>query len=173
MASILLPIEQRYRVANPRSRLNLGLAAAAFVLLIVVMMQSLSYRAGRLADLESAIAEVQGEARRVQNLREQVAETSEAASFLTRWRSQSPIAIAVLADVTTILPDDTFLDRLVIGQDAVLMQGKSANAQQLIEVVNNSEMFERAAFRGSTRTDQATGLEIFEVNTEISEKGTP
>jgi general secretion pathway protein L len=169
----ILPHEQRFRVINSRSRLNLGLAAAAMILLVVVMMQSLSFRANRVTDLETAIAEVQDEARRVQRLREQVKETSEAASFLTRWRSKSPMAIEILANVTEILPDDTFLDRLVIGQESVLMQGKSTNAQQLIEVVNNSELFYRAAFRGSTRLDAASGLEVFEVNAEVIARGEP
>ena len=103
----LLPPARRTAVVNPRTRLNYGLAAAALILLIAVMAQSLSLRAARVADLEAAIAEVQDEARRVQRLREQVVETSEAASFLTRKRAQSPMAIEVLADVTRTLPDDT------------------------------------------------------------------
>jgi general secretion pathway protein L len=143
------------------------------VLLIMVMAQSLQYRASRVNDLESAIAEVQDEAKRVQKLREQVEETSEAASFLTRRRAESPMAIELLAEVTKILPDDTYLDRLVISPDGVLMQGKSSNAQQLIEVVNKSEAFDDAAFRGSTRLDAASGLEIFEINTQVGSGGAP
>jgi len=164
----LLPPEKRLRVVNPRSRLNWGLAAAAAVLLLVLMVQSLNLRANRLNELETAIAEVQDEARRVRRLREQVEETSEAASFLTRRRAASPLAIELLADITRILPDDTYLDRLVISEESILIQGKSSNAQQLIEVVNKDESFDQAAFRGSTRLDAASGLEIFEVNAEIS-----
>jgi general secretion pathway protein L len=169
----LLPPEKRHRAVNPRTRLNLGLAAAALVLLVVVMVESLNFRAGRVRELEAAIAEVQDEAREVQHLREQVAETSEAASFLTRRRAASPMAIEVLADITTILPDDTYLDRLVINSGGILMQGKSRNAQQLIEVVNNSAVFEKAAFRGSTRLDAVSGLELFEVNAEVATGSAP
>lgn len=167
----LLPPEQRVVVVNPRTRLNYGLAAAALVLLIATMAGSLNLRAGRVAALEAAIAEVQDEARRVQRLREQVEETGEAASFLTRKRAQSPMAVEVLADVTRTLPDDTYLDRLVIGQGSVLMQGKSRNAQQLIEIVNKSELFDAAAFRGSTRLDASTSLEIFEIGASVSARG--
>ncbi len=164
----LLPPERRVSTANPRARLNYGLAAAALVLLILMMAQSLNLRAGRVAALEESIAEVQDEARRVQRLREQVEETSEAASFLTRKRAQSPMAVEVLADVTDILPDDTYLDRLVIGPEGVQMQGKSRNAQQLIEIVNKSDMLQDAAFRGSTRLDTATSLEVFEIGAVVS-----
>ncbi len=110
---------------------------------------------------------------RVQRLREQVAETSEASSFLTRRRAEAPLAVELLADVTKTLPDDTYLDRLVINQDGVAMQGKSHNAQQLIEVINKSEVFDKAEFRGSTRLDHASGLEIFEVNAQVSAQGAP
>ena len=87
---------------------------------------------------------------------------------MTRRRAASPLAIELLADITRILPDDTYLDRLVISEESILIQGKSSNAQQLIEVVNKDETFDQAAFRGSTRLDAASGLEIFEVNAEIS-----
>jgi general secretion pathway protein L len=83
------------------------------------------------------------------------------------------MAIEVLADLTKTLPDDTYLDHLVINQDSVLLQGKSRNSQQLIELVKQSELLEKAAFRGSTRLDAATGLEIFEVNAELSSRGNP
>lgn len=167
----LLPQENRWRVVNPKTRLNYGLAAAALVLLLLVMAESLNLRVDRIARLEHAIEQVQDEARLVQRIREQVMETGEAASFLTVWRARSPMAIEVLADVTRLLPDDTYLDRLLINAGSVLLQGKSRNAQQLIELVNKSDMFGNAAFRGSTRLDAATGLEVFEVNAEITLRG--
>ena len=167
----LLPPERRVRVVNPQTRFNYIMAASAVVLLISVMVQSMNYRAGEVHALETAIGEVQDEAHRVQRLREQLAETSEAASFLTRRRAQSPIAVEVLAEVTRTLPDDTYLDRLVINQDGVTMQGKSKNSQQLIEVVNKSELLDKAAFRGSTRLDAGSGLEIFEVNAALAGEG--
>lgn len=167
----LLPHDRRHRTVHPRVRLNYGLAAAALVLLLVLMVQSLNLRANRVSEFETAIAEVQDEARRVQRLREQIVETGEAASFLTRHRTASPMAIEVLAEITQLLPDDTYLDRLVVSPEAILMQGKSSNAQHLIEVVNKSGILENAAFRGSTRLDAASGLEIFEINAEIAVRG--
>lgn len=163
----LLPAELRHNPIHPRARMNYALAAAVVVLLVVAMAQSLGARSDRVVKLETAIEEVQDEARRVQRLKEQVADTSEAASFLTRRRSQSPLAVEVLAEVTRTLPDGTYLDRLVVGQQSVTMQGKSGNAQQLIELVNRSDMFDAAAFQGSTRLDAGTGLEIFEVNSKL------
>jgi len=166
----LLPADLRHHTINPKTRLNYGLAGAVLLLLIVVMTQSLGARAERVTELEQAIAEVQDEARRVQRLKTQVEDTSDAASFLARKRSMMPLAVEVLAEVTRTLPDGTYLDRLVVSEDSVIMQGKSGNAQQLIELVNKSAMFKEAAFQGSTRLDSGSGLEIFEVSSSIKKE---
>jgi general secretion pathway protein L len=167
----LLPVEQRVRVVNRKMRMNYVLAGAAVVLLVLVMAQSLYLRSHQVAELEAAIAEVRDEARLVQRIKEQISDTSEAAGFLTLRREASPLAIELLADITRLLPEDTYLDRLVINQTSVQMQGKSQNAQRLIELVNQSELLDDAAFRGSTRLDARTGLEIFEINAQISRTG--
>jgi general secretion pathway protein L len=164
----LLPAGQRVREVNRKMRLNLALAGAVVIFLAFAMTQSLYLRSHQVMELETAISEVQGEARLVQRIKEQIEDTSEAAGFLTVRRSAAPIAIALLADITRLLPDDTYLDRLVINQSNVQMQGKSQNAQRLIELVNQSELLDDASFRGSTRLDARTGLEIFEINANIS-----
>jgi len=163
----LLPSDQRVRTINRKARLNLALGGICVLLLAVVMAQSLYLRDHQVKELEAAIAEVQGEAREVAQIRKQIEDASAAAGFLASRRTGSPLAIEVLADVTRLLPDDTYLDRLVIGASNVQMQGKSQNAQQLIERVNESELLDAAAFRGSTRLDARSGLEIFEVNAQI------
>jgi general secretion pathway protein L len=156
------------KVVNRKSRLNQGLAVAAVVLLFVVMAGSLWLRAHQASELELAIEEVREEALRVQRIRDQINDTMESAGFLSERRVAMPLAVEVLADVTRTLPDDTYLDRLVVGQNTVQMQGKSENAQQLIGQVNESALMEAAAFRGATRVDAQTGLEVFEINADIS-----
>ena len=164
----LLPQEQRLRVVNRKARTNYVLAGAVVVLLALTMTFSLYLRKHQVAQLEDAIADVRGEANQVARIRSQIEGASEAAGFLAMRRAESPLAVELLADVTRILPDDTYLDRLVINKSSVQMQGKSQNAQRLIELVNESGFLEAASFRGSTRLDARTGLEIFEINAEIS-----
>jgi general secretion pathway protein L len=164
----LLPPEKRVRPANSRGRMNLAMAAAAVLLLSLVMWQSLALREHQVAELEAAIADVQGEARAVMKIRDQIEDTSEAAGFLATRRAEKPLSIALISDLTEILPDDTYLDRLAIGKSSVQLQGKSSNAQQLIELVNQSSLMRDASFRGSTRLDTRSGLEIFEVNAVLT-----
>ncbi len=164
----LLPPERRHRVINRRTRMNLLLGAVAVLVLALVMAQSLWLRQAQVESLELAIEDVAVEARRVQNIRTQIEDASEAAGFMFRARLESPSTIRILAEVTRILPDDTYLDRLRVWDGNVQMQGKSDNAQQLIEVVNLSPMFEGAGFRGSTRLDGGTRKEVFDLSATIS-----
>jgi general secretion pathway protein L len=163
----LLPADRRVRPVNPKSRLNFALGAASAVLLALLMTQSLYLRSHQVVELEEAITDVQGEAREVMQIKQQIEDSSEAAGFLAMRRAEAPLVIGLLADITRILPDDTYLDRLVISKSSVQLQGKSQNAQQLIELVNESALLGDASFRGSTRLDARTGLEIFEVNAEV------
>ncbi|MEE4216669.1 MAG: PilN domain-containing protein [Xanthomonadales bacterium] len=167
----LLPEEKRHTQVNSKARLNYALGAASLVLLVMVMTFSLYLRGHQVHELEEAIAEVRGEAMQVDRIRKQIEGASEAAGFLATRRASSPLAVELLADITRILPDDTFLERLVIGRTSVQMQGKSRNAQQLIEKVNESAYLDAAAFRGSTRLDARTGLEIFEINAQVTGAG--
>lgn len=167
----LLPQEQRYRPVNRRARFNWALAGATAVLLALTMAVSLYFREHQVTALENAIADVRGDANQVARIRSQIESASEAAGFLATRRAETPLAIELLADVTRILPDDTFLERLVISKTSVQIQGKSKNAQQLIELVNRSDYLESAAFRGSTRLDARSGLEIFEINAQITNPG--
>jgi len=167
----LLPEERRHRVVNRKARLNWALGGVTVALIALVMALSLALRGHQVAELEEAIAAVRGEAMQVDRIRNQIENASEAAGFLALRRAESPLAVEILADITRILPDDTYLDRLVIGRGNVQLQGKSGNAQQLIELVNESTFLAAAAFRGSTRLDARTGLEIFEINAEITAAG--
>jgi general secretion pathway protein L len=141
--------------------------AALGVLLLLVMAQSLWLRQHQINEVQQAIDEVREEAMAVQQLRNRIADASEAAGFLHNRRAASLPTVKVLAEVTRILPDDTYLDRLLIGADSVQMQGKSANAQQLIELVNQSPLLTDASFRGSTRLDTRTRKEIFDLNATL------
>ena len=131
------------------------------------MAQSLWLRESQIAAVEVAIDEVRVEARRVQNIRMEIEDASEAAGFMLKRRSENRPTVMVMAEVTRILPDDTYLDRLRIWEGNVQMQGKSENAQRLIEQVNDSPMLEKAGFRGSTRMDPGTQREVFDINAVI------
>jgi len=160
----LLPEPLRYHIVNQQVRVNWVIAAIAAFLMAFVMAQSLWLREHQIQTIGEAIDSVRAEALVVQQIRKQIDDASEAAGFLQSRKVQNGYKVEVLAELTRILPADTFLDRLSMHAETTQMQGKSANAQGLIELINDSPYFENASFRGPTRLDNRSRKEIFDLS---------
>jgi len=160
----LLPQALRHRIVNKQARLNWAIAAGTVILLVFVMAQSLWLREHQVEAITEAIDGVRAEALAVQQIRQQIDDASEAAGFMQTHKVQNGYKVEVLAELTRILPADTFLDRLSMHAETTQMQGKSDNAQGLIELINDSPYFENASFRGPTRLDNRSRKEIFDLS---------
>jgi general secretion pathway protein L len=160
----LLPVDVRYHLVRQQVRVNWMIGAATGLLLVFVMMQSLWLREHQIQIVEEAIEDVRAEALAVQQIRKQIDDATEAAGFLQSHKIQNGYKVKVLTELTRILPDDTFLDRLSLHAETAQMQGKSSNAQSLIELINDSPFFKNASFRGPTRLDSRSGKEIFDLS---------
>jgi general secretion pathway protein L len=167
----LLPPALRYHVVNQRTRLNWAIGAVTVFLMIFVMAQSLWLREHQIKDIGEAIDAVRAEALAVQQIRKQIDDASEAAGFLQSRKIENGYKLEMLAELTRILPQDTYLDRLSMHQGTTQMQGKSGNAQSLIELINDSDQFDNASFRGPTRLDNRSGKEIFDLTADNTTKG--
>lgn len=162
----LLPEALRYHVINQQVRVNWAIAAVTVFLLIFVMAQSLWLREHQLETINEAIESVRAEALAVQQIRKQIDDASEAAGFLQSRKTENGYKVEMLAELSKILPQDTYLDRLSMHSGTTQMQGKSGNAQGLIELINDSSYFDNASFRGPTRLDNRSGKEIFDLATD-------
>lgn len=167
----LLPEDLRFHIVNQRVRTNAMLATATVLLLAFVMAQSLWLRQHQVTEINEAIDNVRSEALAVQQIRKQIEDASEAGSFLQSRKVHNQYKSEVLAELTRILPQDTFLDRLSMHAETTQLQGKSDNAQSLIELVNASPYFENASFRGPTRMDSRSRKEIFDLTASNRNRG--
>jgi general secretion pathway protein L len=168
----LLPEALRHHIVNQQDRLNWIIAAVTAFLMVLVMVQSLWLREHQLESIGEAIEDVRAEAQTVQQIRKQIEDASEAAGFMQTHKIQNGYKIEMLAELTRILPGDTFLDRLSMQAVTIQMQGKSSNAQSLIELINSSPVYENASFRGPTRLDSRSGKEIFDLSMNSELRGT-
>lgn len=167
----LLPREARDRRINRRMRINALLAMLAVALLLVVMWQSVSVREAKLETLTEATDEARREAQLVKNMDNEYQDAMRAASFLAREKGQRAPVIDIMAEVTRVVPEDTYLSRLVVEECEISMQGLSAGAQRLIQVINESELMSEAAFRGPIQTDPRTSLERFNLVARLQCEG--
>lgn len=162
----LLPEALRYKIINQKARVNLAIAAVTILLLVFVMAQSLWLREHQLESIDEAIANVRAEAMAVQQIRKQIDDATDAAGFLQERKIENGYKVEMFAELTRVLPSNTFLDRLSLNAETTQMQGKSDNAQSLIELINDSPMFDNASFRGPTRLDNRSRKEIFDLSAD-------
>lgn len=163
----LLPAERRARRVDQRMRLNLILAVSAVALLWLVMLQSLSLREQALEKLDEDVDASRKAAMQSAELKRQLRDAIEGANFLAKKKAESAVAVDVLAEITRLVPDDTWLERLSFVQNQVQLQGQSARADRLIGILTKANCLANPTFQGIITPDGATGKERFSLVADL------
>lgn len=162
-----LPPDAAPRRARPRLRMNLVWAAACVVLLLLAMGSWLHNRRQALAQMETAVASMRGEAQQVIGLRKQLQDDAGAAGFLARRKMQHADPLVVLLDLTRRLPHDVWLERFGVDDSGqISFQGESPQASRLPDLLKGSTSFGPANFQGSIQADPESGKERFSMATQ-------
>lgn len=164
----LLPAERRAKRKNLSARLNLALAGAAIVLLITVMLLSLANRESALAAMQVDVQKAGNEAKQVSQLRKTLQDTLDGANFLTRKKRETPLMVDLLSDLTTRLPDDTYLERINVDEkNKIEMQGLSDDASKLIGLLQKSEVLVNPSVQGTIQPDPRTKKDRFNITLDF------
>jgi general secretion pathway protein L len=164
----LLPPEMARLHRDPRRRLNIGLAIGALVLLLLCLGQWLHNREDALATMQSQVDDMRGDAQKISNLRKQLEDSAGASGFLARRKTDSIALVDVLQDLTARIPDDTWLERFTVDSSGRIgIQGQSAKAAPLIDVLQNSKLISEANFQGVIQRDPQTNKERFYMDAQL------
>lgn len=150
-----------------RRRLNIALGIIAIALTLLVMSQWLDNRRAALANLQTHVDSMQEQARTASALHGQLANDDAASRFVAQRKAQVPGALAILDELSRRLPDHTWLDRLYISGDRVNLQGQSAQAAGLIDLLTESQLLADPGFKGVIKADPATGKQRFYVTARL------
>jgi general secretion pathway protein L len=164
----LLPPEMARVHRDPRRRLNLALAAGGVLLLLLCLGQWLHNRQEALAAMQAQVDDMRADAQKIASLRKQLDDSSGAAGFLAHRKTDSIAVVDVLQDLTTRIPDDTWLERFTIDSSGrVGIQGQSAKAAPLIDILQGSKLISGANFQGVIQRDPATNKERFYMDAQL------
>ena len=139
-----------------------GLLAATLVALPLQRQQAV------LADYQAQLATRRVEAAAVDVLRRQVAETASVSDLLVERKTARPAAVALLHEITRLLPDDTWLLQVRAFDDQLTMAGYSGAASALIPLLEASELFAEVRFEAPVTLDGRIGLERFNLSARIA-----
>jgi general secretion pathway protein L len=135
----------------------LAVAAVAFP----VVRQSLA-----LASAEDRVAELRPKVEEAETLRRRLAAESEGASRIAALRQAAGAPLEILADLTDVIPDDTFLTSLTLRRDRLVVEGHSAAATRLIAALAAQKRLRNPSFAAPVVRSE-NGDQIFTIQSEV------
>ena len=170
----LLPPGQRQRIRNPQLRLELLLAAAAAVMLMLAGNQLLHNRERAVDELRTDVERSARNARGVANERARLQTLVDGAAFLDSEHVKRPTMLALWNELSSLLPDGTYLEKIGVENQQVQLIGLSREANQLVPLLQASPLWQRVNLTGVLQADgTAGGRDRFTLTAELRPLATP
>ena len=163
----LLPPEQRRRRHNPLRRWNLALAAIALLALFACAWQILDNRRQAASIFATQVEARANQARAVAVQRQRLVDVVEGAAFLDRSRASLPTTVEVMDEVSHRLPDNTYLEKLSIEGNQLLLIGLSPEASSLVAKMEGSRLWKSPALSGALQPDPRSRRDRFSLVAEL------
>ncbi|MBP6748628.1 MAG: PilN domain-containing protein [Xanthomonadaceae bacterium] len=164
----LLPAAQRRHRRDPSSMLNLVLAFVAIAAFGVGLWQ---IRANRTAAADAFEQEANlrtKQAKRVSDEKKQLVDLVEGLRFLQNTRTGKPTTVEVLDELTRRLPDNTFIEKVSVEGDKLLVIGLSSEASRLVELLQTSKLWRSMSLTGALQPDPRSGKDRFTLTADLA-----
>lgn len=150
-----------------RRRARLVLAFGCAALAVAVIAQPLVRQSIAISNLDARIAALQPQVRRAEALRARISGAVTGSEIIAKEQSRTGNVLQIMAALTQILPDDTYLTSLTLSGRSLTIEGQSAAAAKLITALSNDRLFAEPSFTAPvTRTDR--GADLFALRTRIN-----
>lgn len=149
------------------SRVNPLLLALNGLLLIVVVFLPFYHQRSERTALSTQLNQVREAANGAMSLREQVDRLAQEIKVAVDRKSQWPPMVEILNELTMVLPNSTWLNRLEIKDGEIHLQGVSSSASSLIALIEESATFADVRFQSPVTQDPRTGRERFHLSARI------
>jgi general secretion pathway protein L len=169
----LLPPAARQRRFRFRRLLNLGLGSLAVGLAVALIALPLWEKRETMRALEAQLAAVGQEARAARRLRADLERVAENAGFLVDKRRSTPLVLAVLNEITYLIPDDTWVVNLRMRGGEIEIGGFSAASAALVPVLDASPFLRNVRFISPVTRDRIADAERFHLTADLSPEEVP
>ncbi|MHB9101812.1 MAG: type II secretion system protein GspL [Sulfuricella sp.] len=165
--SDLLPAGQRQKGKDTRpSRRNIALASGAVVLLCVALALPIWQKRETVLALHPLLGKAYQQAARAEDLRRQLEALMAEYNYLLDKKRESPPVVAVLDDVTRVLPDDTWVQQFDLKGKEMQIQGETASSSKLAGLFEQAKTLHDASFRAPLTKGQGANSERFQLAAE-------
>lgn len=155
-------------VSRPRAPvLERGLAAVCALLLLALPVVDWIRKESTLASLTSELEQLRTVVQAGQQSTQQAVAVRAEVENLRRVLEQRPATLALLDEVTRLIPDDAWLDELRVEGESVEIAGMAASAAALLATFEKSRLVFDARFTAPVRLQSTTGQEQFRLRTRL------
>ncbi len=165
----LLPAEKRKSRNYFNVKLNVVLSVLLIGMIYFVMHTSLNNKQDKIDRLTEINAELQKQARTAKLLRKELKDVIVSSKFLKNKKNTNAPLVLILSDVTTRLPDHTYITRLKVDQESFELTGNSGNANYLVPALDESSNLFLPEIIGGVRKDPRTNKEKFTIRAALQE----
>lgn len=153
---------------DPSRGRNLILLLVAWLALAAGMWQMLANREAA-ADFFAAQVEAEVERARSASLeRRQLVDLIEGGAFLRAARAGRPTMVEVMDELARRLPDDTYLEKLSVEGDRILLIGLSREASALVARLQGSTLWSEPTLAGALQPDPRTRMDRFTLTATLN-----
>jgi general secretion pathway protein L len=154
-------------------RINLALGIIAIFVGIVCVAIPLWRDRTTIDSLDAQIANARRQAEASAALQKQIDAESRDQHFLLDRKQASPTMTELLATLTQLLPDDTYLTELEVKGETIRMVGLTGSATALLGLIAKSSSFRDVSFESSITRDPKSNRERFDIGAHIAKRGKP
>jgi general secretion pathway protein L len=163
----LLPADKRYNRDTLLRRMNLSLAVLAILLVTTAIIVPLLQKGRMIRTLEAEVQVAAIAAEGTSQLRQEVEKLVEGSRYLVNKKRTEPTTVELLDEMTGIIPDHTWVNRIDIDGGEIQLHGQSGSAAELIALIETSETFGNAQFRSPLTQVVRTDEERFHIAAEV------
>lgn len=166
----LMPEQARKPKLDTARYLNLALGTLALVLMTGAIALPIMNKLHVIQELETRVELVTAKAEVTRRLREEVEQLSTDSLFLVEKKQATPLALEIINELTHLLPDDTWINRLDIKGLEVQIQGQSASAAALIPLIESSDQLHNPRFRSPVTRLPRTNTDRFNLSADMAKE---
>jgi general secretion pathway protein L len=153
---------------HARKRVTSVLAGATALLAVATIVTPFVTQAFGRSATDRAIAALAPRVAKVEALRKHLAEGAGGADILTAERARTGDVLQVLAALTEIIPDGTWLSELSLHQGKLSFSGQSPAAAQLIPALAADPEFHNPAFAAPVTRAPDGHNDLFAIRAELA-----
>ncbi|MRR14995.1 MAG: hypothetical protein EG826_00910 [Deltaproteobacteria bacterium] len=150
--------------------LTVLLAAAILFICAFYYIAPITIEQNKVDELEARLQALKPEIAKIERLQKEAELLASDIKTINDFKKQSVLTVDVFKELTTTVPEKTWLTRIKVTDSTVEMEGYAVKATEIIPRLEASRLFQRAEFVSPTFRDQRTNSDRFFIKTELRSK---